>query len=94
MTEVSTDLVTWGLGAFAAFKAFEPIILRVWGKKETEITTIIKRCECLEKDVLLLQANKVSREELDKKFDKIEKDVSEIKIGLAEITVLLKNREE
>lgn len=95
------EVATWLLGGFGAYKLFEPFIMKIWDKKNGEeniqtskIEALNKRCECIEKDILTIQAEKVSRKELDKKLEKIEADVSEVKIVLAEIKVILKNKEE
>lgn len=95
------EVASWLLGGFGAFKLFEPLILKFIQKKEqeedsqsTKIDALNKRCECIEKDILTIQAEKVSRKELDKKLEKIESDVSDVKVVLAEIKGILKNREE
>jgi len=62
------EVASWLLGGFGAFKLFEPLILKFIQKKEqeedsqsTKIDALNKRCECIEKDILTIQAEKVSR---------------------------------
>lgn len=101
MAEVSTEVAKWLLGAVGAYKIFESIIMKRAEKKEkeensqsSEIETLKRRCECIEKEIIIIQAEKVSRQELDKKLGKIETDVTEIKLGMVEIKGYFKNREE
>lgn len=99
--ELTKEMVTVALGTYGIYKAFEPLIMRIWTKKEQQedsqslkIDEVNKRCECLERDIMLLKSEKVSWKELNKQLEKIDSDISTVKVFLAEIKGILKKREE
>lgn len=99
--EIPKEVASWLLGGFGAFKLLEPLIMKLWAKKEQQedsqslkIDEVNKRCECLERDIMLLKSEKVSWKELNKQLEKIDSDISTVKVFLAEIKGILKNKEE